>query len=75
MNREQKMTSDVVDQVATYATSPINIPVAGMIIFGLPLEDWVVIGTAILVFLNLSTRLWKTYSNVRIWWKNRKISK
>ena len=55
--------SEVVDSVIGNITYPIAGGVSGAILFGLSLEYWVLIGTAILLTVNLGT---KTYNGIKL---------
>ncbi len=47
------------DAVADATTGVVGVPVSGIIFFGFPVSDWIIIGTGILLVLNIGTKLLK----------------
>lgn len=57
--------SELVDQAVTYVTTPTTVGVSGMIVLGQTVESWVLIGTAILLAINILTKMWSGATTVR----------
>lgn len=54
-------------EAATNTTIPVPITVSGAVMAGITVKDWVLIGTAILVFLQLiivAPKAWRTVRNL-----------
>lgn len=47
------MTTRNVAEQAAIATTPVPVGVSGMTMFGIPLQDWVFIGTALLLVFQI----------------------
>lgn len=53
------ISSESLDGLVSTITTPVASSVSGIMLLGMTINDWVLVGTGLLLLVNISTKIWQ----------------